>query len=81
MAPNYASAKLNTSRLRKHIAGEVAAGRMVAMSRADATKKYGSLLRIAAMGCVDKGTSEDGVQDFRLIHDGTHWVLVNAAVK
>ena len=53
-----------------------AEGMMVSMPYSKAKEAYGDQLRVAALGAIKQG---DG--GFRIIHDGTHGVLVNGAIR
>ena len=54
------------------VSEDLAEGRMIKTSYAEAKTKYGENLLIGALGLV-----EEGQDKFRLIHDGTHKVLIN----
>ena len=46
------------------------------MTYGAAQAKYGTRLRVASLGALEQGEGE-----FRVIHDGTHGVRVNAAIR
>jgi len=54
---------------------------MTRMSYREAKVKYGDRLRIAALGAIAQGPPGDGNQDWRIIHDGTHGVMVNTDIR
>eukprot|EP00438_Fugacium_kawagutii_P030206 Skav207292 [mRNA] locus=scaffold434:298126:309294:- [translate_table: standard] len=63
--------------LEQQFSDEEAAGRMVPISLAEAKRQYpGDSLRIAAQGILEK---PDGT--YRIVHDGTHGVQLNNAIR
>ena len=61
---------------------QVARGRAIKMSLADAIRIFGEEnVSIAAEGFVAKGFDDRGEEDFRVIHDGTNIVFVNHAIR
>ena len=51
------------------------------MSEEAARAQFGDRIAVAAVGTVHKGWDDLGAEDFRLIHDATHGVLVNQKIK
>ena len=75
---NYPSARARPDYLRSHFEEEQREGLMVEVDEQVARDRYGTKLCIAALGAIAKdpeGTS------FRIIHDGTHGVLVNHQIR
>lgn len=72
---NYSSAKVHKDVLTAQIAEQIKLGFMIETSYSEAAKKYGDRLRIAPMAMVPEG------DDFRMIHDATHKVLINHSIR
>lgn len=51
------------------------------LPEAEARQRYGNRLSVASLGALDKSNSADGATDIRIIHDGTHGVVVNHLIK
>jgi hypothetical protein len=75
-APNYRTARERLEVLESKVQEDVAEGRMKKMTFQEAKRIYGQDLLIGAMGLVDEGKEK-----FRLIHDGTHRVLINNRIR
>ena len=74
---NYRSAALLGDVLQEQFEAEGALGMMYETTLALAQKDYpGDRLRVAANGAIEKSDSS-----WRIIHDGTHGVLVNVGIK
>ena len=73
---NYVSASDNLDQLRKEIMEELQACRMVKMTLAEARKEFGEKLSVASLALIQEGPDK-----WRLIHDGTHGVLVNNRIR
>jgi hypothetical protein len=76
---NYATAIETGDFLEKEFASEAALGMMYKCTLAQARAKFGSRLRIAAQGAVEKLGAD--VLTWRIVHDATHGVKVNHDVK
>ena len=75
-AENYKTARERQDLLQEKIREDLKTGRMIS-TRYGATKaRYGERLAIGAMGLVEEGSDK-----FRLIHDGTHGILVNNRIR
>ena len=75
-SPNHGSARLRQEFLGEKIEADFKTGRMVAMTYKEARERFGSRLLLGAMGII-----EEGKEKFRLIHDGTHRVLINNRIR
>ena len=75
-ATNYKTAKERQSTLVRKIKEDVTSGRMVRTTYGKAKAEYKERLHIGALGLV-----EEGDDNFRLIHDGTHLILVNNKMR
>ena len=75
-ATNYKTAVEHAKALKEKIAEDLKSGRLIKMSFAEAKAKYGDKLLIGALGMVDEGNDR-----YRLIHDGTHRILVNNRIR
>ena len=74
---NYKSAAVLGDVLQEQFEAESALGMMFETTLAQAQKDYpGDRLRVAANGAIEKSDSS-----WRIIHDGTHGVLVNLGIK
>ena len=60
VAKNFKSAQVHRGWLRNHIDGEVQAKRMVRVRMSIAKARYCRKLRIAALGCIEKGGRRGG---------------------
>ncbi len=69
-APNYKTARERLEVIEAKISEDIAEGRMIRTSYAEAKTKYGENLLV-----------EEGQEKFRLIHDGTHKVLINNRIR
>ena len=69
---NYSSAAAHSDKIEAQFREEEREGFMFPLSLAEAKRRYGSRLRVAALAAIDKG---DGT--VRVIFDGTHFVQVN----
>ena len=47
----------------------------------EALREWGHRLTVASLGLISKGVDEEGVEDFRILHDGTFGVAVNNRIK
>ena len=52
-------------------------GQVVIMAEPEARRKYGGRLTMAALSALEKSTSEDGLVEVRVLHDGTNGVDLN----
>ena len=75
-SPNCSSARDRHKVLEEKIESDVKAKRMIEMDYGSAKQKFGSRLLIFAMGVI-----EEAKHKFRLIHDGTHRVLINNRIR
>ena len=75
VAANYRSADAQLRNIEETFAEQEAAGMMIRTTYAEARRRFGDRLRIAALGAVPQ---DDG---FRVIHDGTHHVGVNTCIR
>jgi hypothetical protein len=75
-APNYKTARERQEVIEAKVNEDLAAGRMIKMSYAEAKAKYGEDLLLGALGLV-----EEALDKFRLIHDATHKVLINNRIR
>ena len=75
-AKNYRTAVEHAEALRVKIDEDLKAVRLIKMTFAEAKAKYGDRLLIGALGMVDEGNDR-----YRLIHDGTHVILVNNRIR
>ncbi len=66
-APNYKTVRERLDVIQQKVQEDVVAGRMKKTTYAEAKKTHGDALLIGALGLVDEGQDQ-----FRLIHDGTH---------
>ena len=73
--PNYGSARERSKALSAKIKEDLISGRMIRITYGEAKRIYGEKLLIGALGMI-----EEGPETFRLIHDGTHWILMNNRV-
>ena len=74
--PNYGSAKERSKALSAKIKEDITSGRMIRTTYGEAKRTYGEKLLIGALGMI-----EEGPETFRLIHDGTHAILMNNRVR
>ena len=74
--PNYKSATEQMVALKKKIAEDVIAGRMIRMTYGEAKRRFGDKVLLGALGLV-----EEGPEKFRLVHDGTHLILMNNRIR
>ena len=72
----YSTAEENLLAVKTKIKEDLLEKRMVLMTYAQAKSLYGDRLNIGALGLVDEGGDK-----FRLIHDGTHLILVNNRIR
>ena len=79
--PNYASATDHLSEVTAVLEDQVARGQVLKLTEEEAVARYGGELQIAALGAVAKETRPDGSTAIRIVHDGTHGVGVNPAIK
>ena len=74
---NYASAELSGDQLEAHFRKEEALGRMLPSTEAAIAQDFGpGKLLVSAMGAIEKANG-----DIRPIHDGTHGVHLNSAIR
>ena len=74
---NYASAELSGDQLEAHFRKEEALGRMLPSTEAAIAQDFGpGKLLVSAMGAIEKANGE-----IRPIHDGTHGVHLNSAIR
>ena len=74
---NYASAELSGDQLEAHFRKEEALGRMLPSTEAAIAQDFGpGRLLVSAMGAIEKANG-----DIRPIHDGTHGVHLNSAIR
>jgi len=79
-ASNYSSAKDAYNSIRAKFKEDESEGRMFQIPLLDACKRWpGDRLRIAALGAIEKTPPETPLKDkdYRVLHDGTHFVQVN----
>ena len=75
---NYASAAEHEKYLVEHLEQEVAEGLMVKMSEEDFVRTYGKNRAVAALAVL---VEDELTGKKRVIHDGTHGVMVNHRIK
>ena len=75
-AVNYKTARERQAQLEEKIKEDVAKRKMICTTYGQAHGKYRERLKVGAMGMVEETGSK-----FRLIHDGTHGILVNNRIK
>ena len=73
---NYTSALDNALAVQKQFRKEEALGAMVEVTERAARERYGEKLRVAALAALEKAD-----HSFRVVHDATHNVGVNAQIK
>ena len=73
---NYISAKQHAEMVQRQFLAEAELGAMEEMSLESAKAKFGRDLAVASLGAIEK---QDG--SYRVVHDGTHGVGVNARIK
>ena len=73
---NYGSARERNEALSAKIKEDLISGRMIRTTYGAARRTYGEKLLIGALGMI-----EEGPETFRLIHDGTHRILMNNRVR
>ena len=73
---NYISAKQHAEMVQRQFLAEAELGAMEEMSLESAKAKFGKDLAVASLGAIEK---KDG--SYRVVHDGTHGVGVNARIK
>ena len=73
---NYTSALDNALAVQKQFRKEEALGAMVEVTEGAARERYGEKLRVAALAALEKAD-----HSFRVVHDATHNVGVNAQIK
>jgi hypothetical protein len=72
---NYRSAEEIDDYVAETFEAQLKQGMLVKMTYAEARARFGERLRIASLGAVVQG------EDKRIIHDGTHHVRVNSAIR
>ena len=75
-AGNYRSASERPDFIRDNFASQVENKMMVKTTYRAAKSEYGERLRVASLGALEQHKG-----DFRVIHDGTHGVRVNPAIR
>ena len=73
---NYLSAKEHALEVQEQFLAEAEEGAMVEIPLSEAIASYGPKLSIASLGAIEK---KDG--SYRVVHDGTHGVNINAKIK
>ena len=73
---NYSSARCQTAQIEAQFREEAEPGAMREVEEVAARAEYGEDLLVAAIGAIDKGDTT-----FRVIHDGTHDVVVNPRIR
>ena len=73
---NYLSAKEHALEVQQQFLAEAEEEAMIEVPTAEALVSYGSKLSVASLGAIEK---KDG--SYRVVHDGTHGVNVNARIK
>ena len=74
-ASNYRSVEAVGDHALKTFTEQCHQGMMLRMNYAEAKRRFGERLRVAALGAVGEG------EDARIIHDGSHHVKVNGAIR
>ena len=77
-ADNYRSIQDKPELVEKQFAEEIELGMMEKITLAEATRRWGGDLTIAALGAVPKASDKD---EFRIIYDATHDVRVNNRIR
>ena len=75
-AENYRTARERLDLLQDKINEDLKSGKMIRSRYDEAKERYGERLAIGAMGLVEEGSDK-----LRLIHDGTHGILVNNRIR
>lgn len=70
-APNYKTARERAGFLEKKIAEDIGCGRMKSINHKVAKELYGDRLLLGPMGVI-----EEGADQLRLVHDGSHSTLI-----
>ena len=73
---NYVSARQQAKVAQEQFEGEARLGAMLEMPMSEAVEKFGKSLAIASLGALEK---RDG--SYRVIHDATHGLDVNSAIR
>ena len=73
---NYLSAKEHAQRVQQQFLKEAEEEAMIEMPVLHSRALYGADLSVASLGAIEK---KDGT--YRVVHDGTHGVNVNCAIK
>lgn len=73
---NYKSATEHPDIIRDNFEDQVNAGMMVKTTYSEARAEFGGRLRVASLGALEQKAGE-----FRIVHDGTHGVRVNASIR
>ena len=73
---SYLSAKEHALEVQQQFLAEAEEEAMIEVPTAEALASYGSKLSVASLGAIEK---KDG--SYRVVHDGTHGVNVNARIK
>ena len=78
---NYASAVGFAKEVEAALEKQVAAGQTLRLPLAEARRRYGSRLAIASLSALDKGVSDEGETEVRVLHDGTDGVDTNRYIR
>ena len=78
---NYVSAEAHAYEVESVLVDQAERGQVEILTEADALKKYGERLTVASLGAVAKCVREDGSTEVRIVHDGTHGITLNSAIK
>ena len=78
---NYLTVQRNPDAIEEVLDEQAAKGPMFTLSEADAKLRYGRELVVAALGAAQKSVADNGDVEYRVLHDGTHHVHVNDAIR
>ena len=74
---NYSSAVGFAKEVEAVLRRQEAQGQVLALPEAEARRIYGDRLAIASLSALEKGVSDEGLVDVRVLHDGTNGVDLN----
>ena len=74
---NYPSAVKFKAEVETVLRSQAKEDQILILTEAEAKKRYGSRLTIAALSALEKSTSPDGLVEVRVLHDGTNGVELN----
>ena len=78
-ADNYTSVKERPQVIRDQFIEEEKLGFMIKMTEKEAKARWGDHVLVAALGAIPKTAEPE--PEYRVIFDGTHWVLLNKRIR